>query len=136
MPNTTADALRTATDEALKVVASFDGLELSDRREAWTARLAELITDAHEAAHRENERRWALAQAGALGLGTFSEDTDAIVDLAQTYRRNWRLAREVGLYSAGGSRRVSQASAAYRELMDDYGIAVEGGYDVLTLVTV
>lgn len=115
MSNDTITPDREAIDELLAVIATFSEITLSDRREAYEALLAELVTAAHEQAHRENEQRWAVGQAEGFG-----EEADVIRDLATTYRRHWRLAREFGYATAEGARHNTLASMAFRELMNDY----------------
>lgn len=74
----------------------------------------------HELAHRENERRWAVEQTEALGLGAYSEDAEAIQDLLVRVRRNWRLS----LQHPQATRYVKWCTAAATELETEYGVEV------------
>lgn len=144
----TLQELAAELDLVERTIATFSEITLSDRIQAWAQFNRDLVAElesrgyvvspieAHEAAHRENEVRWAAAEVVRVGLGLFNDETEAIADLAVSYRRMWRLAREVGPHTPAGRRHVDQASLAHRELMREYGFTIEGGYDVLTLVAV
>lgn len=100
---------------------------------------AQLVTDpaeAHELAHRENERRWAAQQTEALGMGTYGEDTEAVQDLLVQVRRNWRLSRETSRTSTYDvfSKYATLSGNAATELEAEYGIevgwSIDGGWTV------
>lgn len=137
MPKTTVErATRVEIDPVLEAIASFSETTLSDRREAWTNLLAALVDDAHEAAHRENERRWAVEQTEVLGVGTYGEDAEAVQDLLIRVRRNWRLSRETSRTSTYDvfSKYATLSGNAATELEAEYGIEVawtiDGGWTV------
>jgi hypothetical protein len=121
MPKTTVErATRTEIDPVLEAIASFSEITLSDRREAWLQLLAELITDAHEAAHRENERRWATEETAHVDL----EAGEEIAKMAVQVRRNWRLMREVGAATVQGQIYLSLSQTAANELFEEFGFKV------------
>lgn len=94
------------------------------------------IVAAHEQAHREDERRWAVEQTEALGMGTYGEDTEAVQDLLVQVRRNWRLSREASKVAtyAQFSQYATLSGMAATELEEEFGVEVDwsigGGWTV------
>lgn len=117
----TADTLRWLTDEALKVIASFTSITLSDLRESWAARLADLVNQAHELALCENEKRWAESQVRDLD----EELGGAVADLAVQVVRNYRRSA----YDIRVSHYHRYGAAASRELYTEYGYQVNRDQD-------
>lgn len=119
-PIDTRDDIRTArmAIEAQTVHGDVEAVQ------AWTERLNRLMDEAHEQAHREDERRWAAEQTEALGMGTYGEDAEAVQDLAVQVRRQWRLMREVGAGTLKGQLLARRSEMAGAELLNEYGFKV------------
>jgi hypothetical protein len=123
-PIDTRDDIRTArmAIEAQTVHGDVEAVQ------AWTERLNRLMDEAHEQAHREDERRWAVEQTEALGMGTYGEDAEAVQDLLVQVRRNWRLSREDANRASyvNFSRYATLSGNAATELEEEFGVEVEG----------
>lgn len=119
---------------ALYTEERFAGLEAEQARRTAEAQLGQ--PDAHEQAHREDERRWAVEQTEALGMGTYGEDTEAVQDLLVQVRRNWRLSREASKVAtyAQFSQYATLSGMAATELEEEFGVEVDwsigGGWTV------
>ena len=125
---------------ALYVEERFAGLEAEQRArcidDVWMAHSMALriqdVTEAHEQAHRENERRWAAQQVAHIAV----DDGEIIADLLTRTRRNWRLSRETANRAdhATFTKFATWAGNAANELEAEYGVTVDwtllGGWTV------
>lgn len=123
MPNTTHG--NTDIDNAVRAIESQTRHGDTEAAQTWRERLAELTAEAHEQAHRENERRWAAEQEKRIVAVESAEDAAVIAELAVRVVRYWRLSREAGQPVAFG-KYSKLCTLAVEELEREYNYEVSG----------